>query len=72
MAAIVFGSEEARAVLLADRQRRIGYVRIYGQKDPGGEMWPPPANYVPATWADWEPEPDDGEDWESRKGNRRG
>lgn len=65
--ALMFGSNEARAVLLADRERRIGHTRMNGQKDPDGKLIPAPAHYVAATWSDWEPEEDEGDGWDDEE-----
>lgn len=57
MATIIFGSDEARAVLTRDRDIRNVEVLPSFSVDQHGR----PMRYVAATWADWEPEEDD--DW---------
>lgn len=61
--AIVFGSNEARIVLLKDFQRRNGPVKIGELRDAVGGSIEPPTRYVPAAW---EPvnETEESEDWD--------
>ena len=54
MAAIVFGSDEAREVLLADRRRRFGGdLHLRAGRYVDGTDLRLPARYVPALWEDF-------------------
>lgn len=61
---LVFGSPEARAVLLEDFQRRNGHIRFAPQSDPAGGKIAPPARYVAGDWRDVYPVPDEDEEEE--------
>jgi len=59
---LVFGSSEARAVLLEDFQRRNGHIRIAPESDATGGKIAPPAHYVAGDWRDVHPVPDEDEE----------
>lgn len=61
--AIVFGSPEAREVLLKDFQRRNGHIRAEPLNPRAGGPILPPEHYVAGDWRDAYPaiEDDEGE-----------
>lgn len=62
--AIVFGSPEAREVLLKDFQRRNGHIKIMPQSNGRGGAIMLPAQYVAGDWRDAFPALEDDEEGE--------
>lgn len=65
---IVFGSNEAREVLLEDFRRRNGYIRLVSQSDAKGGQIALPAHYVAGDWRDaLEADANDDDEWDDDK-----
>lgn len=69
---IIFGSEEARAILQRDFERRNGHIRRSGVTSPRGGTIPPPTHYVPGDWRDAFPPEDDEDDQVDEPGELSG